>query len=181
MGSEMCIRDRVNGRRYIPSTQTGVVDLNTIPASLIKQVDITTGGASAVYGSDALAGVVNFQLVDNYEGAEFSALYDVTSDGDGDKFNFDFTVGGNFDNGRGNAVLFGSYSERDPVFQADRSFSEFTFEDDGNGGFFEFGSSGVPGTRVFGGPTLPNGDNFCLLYTSPSPRDLSTSRMPSSA
>ena len=54
----------VNGRRYLPSTQTGVVDLNTIPSSLIKQVDITTGGASAVYGSDALSGVVNFHLVD---------------------------------------------------------------------------------------------------------------------
>ena len=53
----------VNGRRYIPSTQTGVVDLNTIPGTLIKQVDVVTGGASAVYGSDALAGVVNFQLV----------------------------------------------------------------------------------------------------------------------
>jgi len=86
----------VNGRRYIPATQTGVVDLNSIPGTLIKQVDITTGGASAVYGSDALAGVVNFQLIDDFEGAEITALYDVASEGDAEKFNFDVTIGGNW-------------------------------------------------------------------------------------
>ncbi|MBL4671403.1 MAG: TonB-dependent receptor plug domain-containing protein, partial [Arenicella sp.] len=96
----------VNGRRYIPATQTGVVDLNSIPGSLIKQVDVTTGGASAVYGSDALAGVVNFQLIDDFEGVEISALYDTTTEGDGEKFNFDITMGGNFDEGRGNAVVY---------------------------------------------------------------------------
>ena len=159
----------VNGRRYLPSTQTGVVDLNTIPSSLIKQVDITTGGASAVYGSDALSGVVNFQLVDNFEGAEFSTLYDITSDGDGDKFNFDFTVGGNFDEGRGNAVIYGSYSERDPVFQGDRDFSTFALQD-GDGELVPGGSSGVPGTRVFGGPTLPNGDNLGIFNADGSGR-----------
>jgi len=159
----------VNGRRYIPSNQSGVVDLNTVPASLIKQVDITTGGASAVYGSDALSGVVNFQLVDDYEGAEFSALYDVTSDNDGGKFNFDFTLGGNFDEGRGNAVIFGSYSERDPVFQGDRSFSNVALTENG-GQLVPGGSSGVPGTRVFGGPNLANGDNVGIFNADGSAR-----------
>jgi len=159
----------VNGRRYIPSNQEGVVDLNTVPASLIKQVDITTGGASAVYGSDALSGVVNFQLVDDYEGAEFSALYDVTSDNDGGKFNFDFTLGGNFDEGRGNAVIFGSYSERDPVFQGDRSFSNVALTENG-GQLVPGGSSGVPGTRVFGGPNLANGDNVGIFNADGSAR-----------
>ena len=84
----------VNGRRYIPATQSGVVDLNSIPATLIKQVDVLTGGASAVYGSDAMAGVVNFQLVDDFEGMEITSLYDITSEGDAEKYNFDVTIGG---------------------------------------------------------------------------------------
>ena len=149
----------VNGRRYIPATQAGVVDLNSIPGTLIKQVDVITGGASAVYGSDALAGVVNFQMVDDFQGAEFTALYDVTDEGDGEKINFDFTVGGNFDDGRGNAVLYGSVSDRSPVFQGDREFSNVALTES-NGMLIPGGSSGIPGTRVFGGPTLPNGQNL---------------------
>ena len=149
----------VNGRRYIPATQTGVVDLNSIPGTLIKQVDVVTGGASAVYGSDALAGVVNFQLVDDFQGAEFTMLYDTTTEGDGEKLNFDFTVGGNFDDGRGNAVVYGSVSDRQSVFQGDREFSNVALTES-NGMLVPGGSSGIPGTRVFGGPTLPNGQNL---------------------
>jgi iron complex outermembrane receptor protein len=151
----------VNGRRYIPATQSGVVDLNTIPGTLIKQVDVVTGGASAVYGSDALAGVVNFQLVDDFQGAEFTVLYDTTTEGDGEKINFDFTIGGNFDDGRGNAVIYGSVSDRQSVFAADRDFANVALtENNDNTALVPGGSSGIPGTRVFGGPTLPNGQNL---------------------
>lgn len=147
----------VNGRRWVPSRQDGVIDLNTIPASLIENVEIITGGASAVYGSDALGGVVNFNLVDDFEGVEMSALYDITGEGDGEKFNFDITMGGNFADGKGNAVVYMGYSERKPVFQADRSFSDVALTESG-GVLVPGGSSGVPGTRIFGGPTLPNGE-----------------------
>ena len=160
----------VNGRRYIPSTQTGVVDLNTIPGTLIKQVDVTTGGASAVYGSDALAGVVNFQLVDDFQGAEFTALYDTTTEGDGEKINFDFTVGGNFDDGRGNAVVYGSVSDRQALFSDARDFSAVTLQDNGANMLVPGGSSGVPGTRVFGGPTLPNGQSLGIFNQDGSGR-----------
>jgi outer membrane receptor protein involved in Fe transport len=149
----------VNGRRYIPATQSGVVDLNSIPGTLIKQVDVLTGGASAVYGSDALSGVVNFQLVDDFQGAEFTALYDTTTEGDGEKINFDFTIGGNFDDGRGNAVIYGSVSDRQAVYQGDRDFSDVALTESGDM-LVPGGSSGIPGTRVFGGPTLPNGQNL---------------------
>lgn len=171
----------VNGRRYIPSTQTGVVDLNSIPGTLIKQVDVVTGGASAVYGSDALAGVVNFQLMDDFEGVELTGLYDITTEGDAEKYNFDITLGGNFDNGKGNAVVYASFASREPLFQGDRKFSSLSLTDDapvgtpgqdkktGAGGpLAPGGSSGVPGTRVFGGPTIDpdgipgNGDEFTL-------------------
>ncbi len=69
----------VDGRRFIPADVTGLVDLATIPDSLVERVEIITGGASAVYGSDAIAGAVNFILRDDFEGAEFSAQYGETS------------------------------------------------------------------------------------------------------
>lgn len=146
----------VNGRRWVPATQTGVVDLNTIPASLIEGVDIITGGAGAVYGSDALAGVVNFRLKDDFEGAEISALYDITEEGDGEKFNTDLTLGGNFADGKGNATVYLGYAKRESIFQGDRDFTNVTLTE-GDTGLVPGGSSGIPGTRVFSGPTLPNG------------------------
>jgi len=63
----------VNGRRFVPATNTGRIDLNAIPSQLIERIDVVTGGASAVYGSDAVAGVVNFVLKDNFEGIELGA------------------------------------------------------------------------------------------------------------
>lgn len=65
----------VNGRRWVPSRQDGVIDLNTIPVSLIENVEIITGGASAVYGSDAVGGVANFILRDDFEGVEFGGQF----------------------------------------------------------------------------------------------------------
>ncbi len=166
----------MNGRRYIPATQSNIVDLNSIPGTLIKQVDVVTGGASAVYGSDALAGVVNFQMIDDFEGVQITGLYDVTTEGDAEKYNLDITIGGNFADGRGNAVVYASYSDRTPLFQGDRDFSSLALRDStppgttadscsgqssktGVGGcLVAGGSSGVPGTRTFTGiPIDPDG------------------------
>ena len=148
----------VNGRRWVPATQSGVVDLNTIPASLIENVEIITGGASAVYGSDAIGGVVNFKMKDDFEGVEISTLYDVTTEGDAEKFNLDLTMGGNFADDRGNAVLYVGYSKRESLFQGDRDFSSVALAERG-GELVPGGSSGIPGTRIFGGPTLNTGAN----------------------
>ncbi len=161
----------VNGRRWMPSTQSGVVDLNTIPGTLLKRVDIVTGGSSAVYGSDAIAGVVNFQMIDDFEGVQVTALYDVTSESDAERLNLDVTIGGNFADGRGNAVLYAGYVKRNALFQGERDFSRFALGDaapagtpgqDGSTGvggpLAASGSSGVPGTRVFGGPTITPSD-----------------------
>ena len=148
----------VNGRRWVPSNQSGVVDLNTIPASLIENVEIITGGASAVYGSDAIGGVVNFKMKDDFEGVEISTLYDVTTEGDAEKFNLDLTMGGNFADDRGNAVLYVGYSKRESLFQGDRDFASVALTE-GDGELVAGGSSGIPGTRVFGGPTLISGPN----------------------
>ena len=139
----------VNGRRYASSSQNpGVVDLNTIPAALVEQVDILTGGASAVYGSDAMAGVVNFIMKKDFEGLKADASLEQSESGDGNIFNTSLTMGGNFDQNRGNAVLSFEYTGRSSILQGDRGQSEFTLVDNGTG-FSESGSVNIPSTFVF--------------------------------
>lgn len=115
----------VDGKRWTPAGNTGVVDLNTIPVMLIKRVEVVTGGASAVYGSDALAGVVNFILDDKFEGLQANATSSVTEQGDGFTIDANLVAGGSFAGGRGHATIWGGYTKRDPVFQGDRPFSRF--------------------------------------------------------
>ncbi len=140
----------VNGRRYVTSNQNpGAVDLNTIPAALVERVDILTGGASAIYGSDAMAGVVNFIMKDDFEGVEASAGYEISEEGDGAIYTAALTLGGNFDNDRGNAVLSIEYTEREAVFQGDRSESAITLADAGAvDGLVGTGSVNIPSTFV---------------------------------
>jgi outer membrane receptor protein involved in Fe transport len=138
----------VDGNRYVSANGDGIVDLNSIPSALVKRVDVVTGGASAVYGSDAMAGVVNFILEDSFEGVELNSSYEITEKGDGAKKDISLTVGGNFDNGRGNATAYMAYSQRDALFQGERDFSAIANDDNGTG-FDPFGSSGVPGSRIF--------------------------------
>jgi iron complex outermembrane receptor protein len=114
----------VNGERVPGSSTTGVVDLNTIPASLISRIEVVTGGASAVYGSDALAGVVNFVLKDDYEGAEINVTYGAEMEtGNAQEFEINGLVGGNFANGRGNMTAYASYYDREGVLQSEYDWS----------------------------------------------------------
>lgn len=159
----------VNGTRALPTRQDGVVDINTIPTSLIERVEVLTGGASAVYGSDAVAGVVNFILKDDFEGVEVSAGYQQTSEDDGAQFTTNLTLGGNFAEGKGNAVFNLSLTSRDPVFQGDRDFAFFAQFDDvdanGNPTLINGGSSGVPQTSIFaGGLGAFSPDTFGILF-----------------
>ena len=110
----------VDGERVPASSTTGVVDIGTIPAGLIERVDVVTGGASAVYGSDAMAGVINFILKDNYQGLEVQSQYGISDHGDGGEFNVQGLLGGNFGDDRGNLTFFASYFTRDKVGQGDR-------------------------------------------------------------
>ncbi|MGW8706115.1 TonB-dependent receptor domain-containing protein [Brevundimonas sp. NPDC055814] len=113
----------INGERLPASSTTGVVDLNTIPTSLVNRVEVVTGGASAVYGSDAVAGVVNFVLKDNYEGAELSATYGASFDGMQPEVSLTGLFGGNFADGRGNLTAYASYYSREGVSQAELPYS----------------------------------------------------------
>jgi len=145
----------VNGTRQIPFGSDGVVDLNTIPASLIENVEVLTGGASSVYGADAVAGVVNFIYKDDFEGVEGNVGYSITDEGDAGLFNIDATFGSNFDDGKGNVTFNIGYANREALFQGDRDFSEFAqFENED--GLFNGGSAGSLGTTFFGF-TQPDG------------------------
>lgn len=154
----------VNGRRYVSYDDAQIVDLNTIPAGLIERVDVVTGGRSAVYGSDAVAGVVNFVLRDDFQGAEFNSQYRLTEDGDGKTFSVDGLIGGNFEDGRGNATLYASYLKRDPIFQGDREYSRQALIDDGEGGVFFGGSASILESRLvpsgLGGRQFDAGGNL---------------------
>lgn len=113
----------IDGRRGMGSTGGGVVDINTIPAALIDRTEIITGGAAAVYGADAIAGVVNFILKKNFEGVQIDGGYNITEEGDGMQWNTDITLGGTFADGRGSAVFNVGYYKRDDLYKGARKFS----------------------------------------------------------
>ena len=112
----------LDGRRLQPSNIQQVVDLNTIPSALIENVEVITGGASAVYGSDAIAGVVNVKTKQKFEGFQLDGQYGLSSHGDGAVADLTATAGVNFASGRGNITVSGSYSHRDTIGYQSRSF-----------------------------------------------------------
>jgi outer membrane receptor protein involved in Fe transport len=161
----------VNGRRWMFFDTTQRVDLNTIPSFLIDSVDVVTGGASAVYGSDAVAGVVNFRLK-NVEGIEAGGQYRITEEGDGGEYELHGAIGTSFDDGRGHATVFAGYTNRHSIFQRDRESTFFALGDDGNGGLTPGGSSTLPeGRLIYLGDGDTTGTDFdangSVIFTAP--------------
>src|SRR4051812_6052522 len=105
----------MDGRRLPPSNSDGTVDVNIVPAALIERVEVATGGASAVYGSDAIAGVTNFIMKKNFEGVALQTEYGETGEHDGTEWMSSLTLGSNFAEDRGNAVFSFQYTKRDQV------------------------------------------------------------------
>jgi iron complex outermembrane recepter protein len=135
----------LDGKRFQPSDIYNTIDLNGIPQSLISGVEIITGGASAVYGSDALAGVVNFQLRKDFTGLEFDVQGGMTDESDGENGTISATFGKSFAEGRGNIVLSASYLDREEVFpQTSRDFF----------------SESTPGSLNLGGVIVAQGNNL---------------------
>jgi len=137
----------VNGRRFTPADSRGLTDLSSIPDALVDRVEIVTGGASAVYGSDAIAGAINFRLKDDFEGLEFSYYWGETDKQDATTQKFDLTIGGNFNDDRGNAVVSVSYTDRGDIFFADRDYAATALFESGDS-LIPGGSSNIPGTRM---------------------------------
>jgi outer membrane receptor protein involved in Fe transport len=167
----------INGRRLMPGdpTQNGAAspDLNQIPGALIERVEVLTGGASAVYGADAVAGVVNFIMNDNFEGIRVDAQYgfyqhkndsrigdiveargfDTPSSNvrDGDSKDITFIAGINTPDGRGNATVYLGYRELDAFKQDQRDFSSCALGSGYEGDDFACVGSSTTAPARFGG------------------------------
>ncbi|MBG6118462.1 outer membrane receptor protein involved in Fe transport [Sphingobium sp. JAI105] len=114
----------VDGQRYVGTQQgTNAVDISTIPTDLIERVDVTTGGASAVYGSDAISGVVNFILKKNYQGIKLNAQSGISTRGDGRQSKLSGLFGTNFADDRGNVTFAASWDQTKGVLAVDREIS----------------------------------------------------------
>jgi iron complex outermembrane receptor protein len=111
----------IDGRRAQPANAQLVVDINSIPSAAIESVEVISGGASAVYGADAMGGVTNFKLKKNFEGFNFNIQTSATEQGGGEETTISALIGGNFGNG-GNVMLGISASERQAVAARDRDF-----------------------------------------------------------
>lgn len=156
----------LNGRRLgpgDPGSTTFASDINIVPTMLVQRVEILTGGASSVYGADAVGGVVNFIIDKKFEGVKITggySFYNHKNDNDaaqatledggvdipegtinrGYDKNFSFAVGSNFADDRGNATFYATYRDTDPVFQADYDYSACTYF---SGDEFACGGSGT--------------------------------------
>jgi len=140
----------INGRRLVPGDPgSSAADINVIPSALIDRVDVLTGGASSVYGADAVAGVVNFIMDTNFEGVRLDTQYSfyqhtnnapasilaalnapnrqygypTGSVADGGTWDANLVIGAGFDDGRGNVMLYAGYRKTEPVLQARRDYS----------------------------------------------------------
>jgi outer membrane receptor protein involved in Fe transport len=171
----------LDGRRAMPVNASGAVDINTIPAAAVARIETITGGASSVYGADAMAGVVNFILKRNFEGVDLDARYGTTVDGGGDELRFEGLYGANVADGKGNVMMGFEYDSRAKVLQADRSFFRNGWSDPTTGAslfgiaepFYQVQGGNLPNPAVvaaqFPGATLPirsiPGQNFYWNYS----------------
>ncbi len=113
----------LDGQRSVPSTITGLVDVNDFPQQLISRVDIVTGGASAAYGSDALSGVVNFVLNKDFTGIKGEVAGGLTTYGDDPSAKVALSGGTDFANGRGHLLASGEWSRRWGIFGVPREWN----------------------------------------------------------
>ena len=187
----------VNGRRLPAGDPLGPIapDVNQIPAPLVERVEVLTGGAGAIYGSDAVAGVVNFIMKDDFEGVEVDGQYSfyrhnndnaqmqkiVNLRGfakapgvatDGDAYDLSILMGSNFADGKGNATVFLGYRKTDPVLQSERDYSACALQTNLTGATTGGGvlpTSYINGVRCGGSGTNATGTiyppDFSTTYT----------------
>ena len=155
----------VDGRRWIRGSSasgvSGAVDINTIPNNAVKSIEISMDGASTVYGSDAIAGVVNIITQDNYDGFKSSVYYGSYEDGDGESAEVDVSWGAESDRAR--LFLDVSWTDQKPVFAGDRDISVYAIQG------FPYGlSSGTPeGRLVFTDPRIGQTLSITTYATNP--------------
>jgi outer membrane receptor protein involved in Fe transport len=151
-----------NGRRHVPGDirySGSTVDVNQIPTDLIERVDIVTGGNSAIYGSDAIAGVVNFVLKRDYEGIQLRGQGGISDEGDAGNYLISGIAGRNFADGRGNITAAAEYSRTNQYFGGGRKEyripSGFVVVDSDSGSGLVNGGDGTPDRVFFEGTSSP--------------------------
>ena len=192
----------IDGKRVPAGSPTSyATNLNNIPAPLIKRVEVLTGGASAVYGSDAVAGVVNFIMNDSFEGVQFQyngSTYQHTQNGSygdlaarsstnpaqfkvpGDFWNvgpiqdYNMLLGSNFANGKGNATLFFQYQNTSAVLQDKYNYSACSFGANGAGDNFACGGSSTSYQGRFTNSKVPS-KNITIVDAAGNVRPFSSS------
>jgi iron complex outermembrane recepter protein len=128
----------MDGRRIVPINSLMVTDINAIPSALIERVETITGGASAVYGADAVGGVTNFILRQDFEGFDLDAQYGTTDEGGGEESRVGAVFGANFDDGRGNIAMGVEAYNREAVLEIDREAFRDRYADPNAAGTFTF-------------------------------------------
>lgn len=140
----------VNSRRIVTT------DVNSIPMSMVQSIEVLKDGASAIYGSDAIGGVVNFILKKTFDGVETNVGYGVSAQGDGDRIGWNATAG--FGGDRGNLIITANYNDQKEVRASARDYSFFALSlgSTSSTGVVPGGSSRTPGGRYFinGNPAL---------------------------
>ena len=150
----------LNGTRVVPADLQGRTNLDIIPVALLERVDVLTGGAGTAYGADAISGVINFRTRTDFEGLDIRVSQADTFEGGGESNRFDLTLGGNFDDNRGNAVISMGYTDRTALTQGERDYSIDNISSiSGNAG----GSSTTIPTRF----TLPGAETADIAAVVP--------------
>lgn len=166
----------VNGRRYVSSNPLSTnganpgnqVDLNNIPAALIKRVETVQATGASVYGSDAIAGVVNLILKDNFEGAEIDTQGGVSDRGDHQTYRVSALVGSNFDNDRGNVTFAYERSKERGLLATDRPATARATASPGNAAN-KTTTDGIPAAITINDHRLSEFNRNGVLFTAPAP------------
>jgi outer membrane receptor protein involved in Fe transport len=175
----------IDGRRGTPGNATGSVDVSTIPSAALERVEVISGGASATYGADAVAGVTNFILKKNFRGLELDAQAGMSQSGNGFEYQVSGIVGADFPDGRGNVSLAMSLNTRELMLQKDNKFFQDLWANPNTtaGTFFFIPRPGISGlalpaacggvaqptcvlTNQFPGANPPVPNNTGTVYTN---------------
>lgn len=161
----------LNGRRVAPSGTGSAVDVNNLPSVLIDRVEIITGGASTVYGSDAIAGVVNFITRDDFSGLSVEGGYNITAESDANIWDANLAYGLDLSGG-GNITFYVGRTEREELFAGEREISSQALFDSGEQGqLVRGGSPFIPGSVVeFPSVDLGEGEIYLTWNPDGTPR-----------
>ncbi len=153
----------VDGHRTVPINPLMVTDVNGVPSALIQRVETITGGASAVYGADAIGGVTNFILRDNFQGFELDGQYGKTDAGDGQEYRISAVMGANFADGKGNVTMGLEQYSREAAMQNSRDIYTDYWHNPTTAGYFGSTLQGVNGANL--APLTIPGTNTFNYYT----------------